>query len=353
MTRASAPSALCLILALVLTSCAANEASGADETTTSKPVTTSSTTTTTTTSSTTTSSTTTTTTTLPPVQVSGVFPDVAAAAALGPIPDDVDLSGAVTSKPLLYDNGCHAGVGAVTPAPCEFGDLTSDTVIVVTGDSHAAQWFGALETAAVENHWRLVTLTKSSCPAADVNTTRREQGESGEQIAYPECAKYRHSSWETILSLHPDLVVYPMLTRYHQADGGGISGWTRGLARSISAIAQPGTKALVIGETPKTLGDEVPACIRNHRSDISTCANRRSRAEYPEKVSALADVAHEHNAMYVNPVDWICDTETCPVVIGGHVVYRDYNHMSDAFSRYRAPQMAEVIRQALDGPDAV
>lgn len=287
------------------------------------------------------------------MQVSGVFPDVVAAAALGPLPDDLDLSNAVIAKPILYDNGCHAGIGTVTPSPCEFGDLSSDTVIVVTGDSHAAQWFGALEAASLENHWKLVTLTKSSCPAADVNTTRREDGETGDQIPYPECEQFRHNSWEVIRALHPDLVVYPMLTRYHQTDGSGINGWKSGLGRSIAAIAQTGTKVLIIGETPKTLGDEVPPCVRSHRHDVSKCANTRAKAEFPEKVFAFMEVAVEHRATFVNPVDWICDTEVCPVVIGGHIVYRDYNHMSDAFSRYRAPQMAESVRLALAGDDAI
>jgi hypothetical protein len=33
-------------------------------------------------------------------------------------------------------------------------------------------------------------------------------------------------------------------------------------------------------------------------------------------------------------------------------VYRDYNHISDQFARYRAPQIAEAIKTALAGPDA-
>ena len=342
------------MLSLCAAACGEQGASGASTaTTTTMLTTTTSTSTTTTSTTTTTTSSTTTTTTLPPVQLSGVFPDVAEAALLGPLPDGIELSGAAISKPVLYDDGCHAGIGAVTPAPCEFGDLTSETVIVLTGDSHAAQWFGALETAALENHWKIVTLTKSSCPAADVHTTRREDGETGDQIEYPECAEYRHNSWETIRALHPDLVVYPILTRYHQTDGAGVGGWKAGLARSIEAIAQLGTKVLIIGETPKTLGDDVPACVRSHPNDISKCANTRDRAEFPDKVFALMEVAVDHRATFVNPVDWICDTQICPVVIGGHVVYRDYNHMSEAFSRYRAPQMAEAVRVALAGEDAI
>ena len=62
--------------------------------------------TTTTTSTTTTS--TTTTTTLPPIQISGVFADVAQAAELGPLPASFALGAAAASKSPLYDNSCHA-----------------------------------------------------------------------------------------------------------------------------------------------------------------------------------------------------------------------------------------------------
>ena len=336
----------------LLVACASG-ASGAEETVvpTTRPSTTTSSTTTS--STTTTSTSTTTTTTLPPVQVTGVFPDVVEAAKLGPLPDGLDINNSVIGKPVVYDDGCHAGVGAVVPAPCEYGMLTSDTVIVLVGDSHAAQWFSAIDIAAWQNDWKVVTMTKSSCPAVDVSTYRRTDGDTGDQIPYPECDRFRHNSWETIRELHPDLVIFPLLTRYKQINGSGFGNWKTGLATSISAIAQEGTKVLIIGEAPKTSGVDVPACLRSHRNDISECANTRAEAEYPEKIFSILEVAIEHRATFVNPVDWVCDTEVCPVVIGGNVVYRDSNHLNDAFVRYRAPQVAEAIRLALEGDDAI
>jgi len=294
-----------------------------------------------------------TTTTTVPVQLTGLFDDVADAAALGPVPDGVPLGGAAYSEPALYDRGCHAGVGAVTPIFCEFGDLTSDTVIVFTGDSHAAQWFGALEVAARTNRWKLVSMTKTSCPAADVTTLRREDGaRDGAELEYPECNEFRRNGWEAIRELGPDLVIYPMLTRYKQTNGGGLEGWRAGLGRSIQNIAGSGTKVLIIGETPKTSGADIPPCIRANRTDVSKCSNARSAAEFPKKIEMFEQVAAEHGATFVNPVDWFCTAEVCPVLINGRVVYRDYNHVSDQFSRYRAPQMAAAIELALSGPDA-
>ena len=97
-------------------------------------------------------STSTSTTTLAPVQISGEFDDVVQAAALGPLPDGFLLGRAAISRSPLYDNGCHVSISAVDPAACEFGDLDSNVVIVFTGDSHAAQWFGAFEVAVRTNH---------------------------------------------------------------------------------------------------------------------------------------------------------------------------------------------------------
>ena len=294
-----------------------------------------------------------TTTTTVPIQLTGLFDDVAEAALLGPVPEGVPLGGAAYSEPALYDMGCHAGVGAVTPIFCEFGDLTSDTVVVFTGDSHAAQWFGALEVAARTNRWKLISMTKTSCPAADVTTFRREDGaRDGAELEYPQCNEFRRNGWEAIRELAPDLVIYPMLTRYKQTNGGGLEGWRAGLGRSIQNIAGPGTKVLILGETPKTNGADIPPCIRANRSDVSKCSNVRSAAEFPKKIEMFERVAAEHGATFVNPVDWFCTSDVCPVLINGRIVYRDYNHVSDQFSRYRAPQMAAAIELALSGPDA-
>jgi hypothetical protein len=306
---------------------------------------------TTTTSTTTTS--TTTTTTMPPIQISGVLTDVAEAATLGPLPENFALGAAAASKSPLYDNGCHASTAAINPVICEFGDLQSDMVIVFTGDSHAAQWFGALEVAARTNHWKLVSMTKSSCPVADVPTYRRRDAlPDGEELLYPECDEFHTRAHAAIREMQPDLVIFPVLSRFRLVNNGGIAAFSAGLGKSISAVAGPGTKVLVLGETPKTNGEDIPSCLAKHKSDISKCANPRSRAEFPERIKYLSDTAAKHSATYVNPVDWFCTADLCPGEIGGRIVYRDYNHISDQFARYRAPQIGEAIKLALAGPDA-
>ena len=41
---------------------------------------------------------------------------------------------------------------------------SSKTTVVLFGDSHAMQWFPALNGLAKEHDWRLVGLTKAACP---------------------------------------------------------------------------------------------------------------------------------------------------------------------------------------------
>jgi peptidoglycan/LPS O-acetylase OafA/YrhL len=71
----------------------------------------------------------------------------------------------VMTKPKVYLDDCHVNNGEVLSGDCTYGDKSSDKTIVLYGDSHAAQWFPALEKLANENGFKLVSLTKSACPA--------------------------------------------------------------------------------------------------------------------------------------------------------------------------------------------
>jgi hypothetical protein len=282
----------------------------------------------------------------------GGFADVAAGAALGAVPADAHVKGAASDEPVLYHDGCHLSVAAVDPKLCEFGDTTSSTTIVVTGDSHAAAWFGAFEEAAKANHWRLVMVTKSGCPTADVSVYKSDPGSRNKP--YPECNTWRKNAIAFIRNLHPTLVVFPMLSR-RAAIGfkkPALGAWQAGLERSISGVVGPGVKVLVLGDTPLTKGQQVPGCVAAHLSDVSVCANTRDKAVLTDRLAMEQAAAQAHGALFVDVSDWICSPTVCPVVIGGEVVYRDEHHLTDRFSRYRSPQIAAAVQLALAGPDA-
>ena len=71
----------------------------------------------------------------------------------------------VMQKPKVYQDDCHVNNGETRSGLCTYGDVNSQRTIVLYGDSHAAQWFPALERIAIDNGLKLVSLTKSACPA--------------------------------------------------------------------------------------------------------------------------------------------------------------------------------------------
>jgi hypothetical protein len=70
--------------------------------------------------------------------------------------------------PEIYRAGCHLDLDDSKIRDCVYGDPSSATTIVLWGDSHAAQWFPAVKAVAERRQWRLVPMTKSGCPAADI-----------------------------------------------------------------------------------------------------------------------------------------------------------------------------------------
>jgi len=292
------------------------------------------------------------TTTLPVIDLA-VLPDVVAAASLGPVPDGTPVRSAGGDEAPVYENGCHVSWGATKPKQgCFYGDTSSDTLVVITGDSEAAHWFGAFDEAGKANGWKIAIVTKAGCPAADVKVYSAADP-TNFYLPYPECPVWRQAALEYIRSLQPALVVFPMLSR--RAIVGvpkkvALPNWQEGLGRSIDAIMQPGTKVLVLGDTPKTNGENVAQCVASRQSDVRPCGNTRDKAVDAVRAQGLAVAAAQHGATFVDPSNWMCTDDFCPAVIGTSVVYRDKLHLTDRFSRLRAPQIAGAIRYALSGP---
>ena len=68
------------------------------------------------------------------------------------------IEGATRDIYGMSREGCVSLMDSAAVRTCEFGDPDSATRIVLFGDSHAIQWFDALERIANERHWQLVTL---------------------------------------------------------------------------------------------------------------------------------------------------------------------------------------------------
>ncbi|MFZ0876486.1 MAG: acyltransferase family protein, partial [Pseudonocardiaceae bacterium] len=135
--------------------------------------------------------------------------------------------------PAIYASGCHAPFAATISPECVFGVRDAPRSMILMGDSHAAQWFPALERIAFEERWRLTNLTKSACPPYEVTVRNLQLGRS-----YQECVQWRTHAVARIQAERPDIVVLSAYSRYYRtlmtSGEDFLPTWSDGLTRLIS-----------------------------------------------------------------------------------------------------------------------
>jgi hypothetical protein len=233
-------------------------------------------------------------------------------------------------------------VQAVQHPACVFGDPGSPTTVVLLGDSHAAQWFPSLAALAGQHHWRLVSLTKSGCPAPDVTIYQRAL-----KRAYTECDDWRSAVLAEIAAEHPALVVAAGTrtaslvdrssgARLESDPNAAAAEWQAGWTRTLSALGRAHVPVAVVRDTPWP-GTDMAVCVSQHLGDPSACDVSRSALD-----SSAYDVGMAHGQPTAHGVDLsnvICEPDRCPATRGRYLVYRDTNHLTATFSRALAPYL--------------
>lgn len=259
--------------------------------------------------------------------------------------------------PTPYGDGCHLDYLIVNAPACTYGAPSSDTTVVLFGDSHAAQWFPALLRVAEARRWTLASLTKSGCASASV---AQYNGDLGRR--YVECERWRDSIIARISSLRPTLVVITNGHNDQLIDGSdrfrmsaserGRSIWQQGLTQTIARIAGSTNRILVLQDTPWP-GFDVPTCIVKHIDEPSRCAFAESKGVdvAVERVEQAA-VGTTPHAAFLSMNDVICERGQCPALVNGMLRYSDSHHLSVAFSQSLAPELSRRLTQLLRGDAA-
>jgi peptidoglycan/LPS O-acetylase OafA/YrhL len=232
----------------------------------------------------------------------------------------------VRQKPKNNLDGCHIHVGVTVAPKCEYGDIGSKRTIVLYGDSHAAQWLPALDVVGRKNGIKIVSLTKSACPSAEVIK------ELSSQYRIADCQAFRDSSIQRISNLNPTAVIMtgmqPFTAPNSQVDSR--NWWLAGEARAFSRIERFTEFPIYLTDTPLPKVD-IPTCL----AELAREKCDTSRPISPEVSPGL---------IAINPTPWLCE-KTCSAVIDGIVVYRDKSHLTVAMSEYLAPQLEKELRR--------
>jgi hypothetical protein len=255
------------------------------------------------------------------------------------------LSGAAGDVPPSYHDGCNIPSTIRAFRACSYGDTTSTKVVVLFGDSHAAQWLPALIVLGDRNGWRIVSLTRSGCPSADVTTFNKQL-----QRIDTDCADYRAQALVWIHRHRPATVIITNLSSYGLYDSSGHpvaapdreKVWRKGLAHTIQALPAA-SHALVLADTPYP-GIEVPVCLANHPTNIAAC--ERSRAKMVAHAHAAGErrTALAHKASFADLSGRVCSYDPCPAIVDGLLIYRDHSHLTATYSRQLAPSLRAALR---------
>lgn len=264
----------------------------------------------------------------------------------GPVPSDLtpSLANARDDKPRIYDDGCHLDQQTVEPKACVFGDPASATSVVIFGDSHAAQWFPALDRLARVEGWRLVPYTKSACTPAEVPVWNGAM-----QREYTECAAWRDRVFALLADLRPTLVIMAPSRTYTLVDGASTASvaerpdlWDAGIAASLVRLRAVADNVVLMGDTPRSKVDP-PVCLSKHLDDILACTTPARLAIDAARTAADARLAAAAGAGFIDPTAWACPTEPCPVVIGTYLVFRDTHHLTTPFSTALARRLLAAL----------
>jgi len=116
------------------------------------------------------------------------------------------------------------------------------------------------------------------------------------------------------------------------------------LHNTIRRVEPDANKIILLGPTPH-LSDSAPRCIRTFSLDA--CAV--SRTEFDEKTAEsrqlLASIASAYDkVVYIDPADFFCSDEICPVLKDGYALYWDANHVSSTAARRFATAYLDTMR---------
>lgn len=232
----------------------------------------------------------------------------------------------VVSKPIVVGDGCHVSHRGNKSGYCTYGDVNSDTTIVLYGDSHAAQWFPALEKIASKRGVKLVSLTKSACPAVDA--PRDDDG----GFKYINCAQWRKYSYQRIKKIKP-LAVIMSSFQYFSAPAKYPDPelwWRNGQIKLLNSLKGASENLIYISDTPHPIVD-IPSCLATQKAFECDTSEKSLNLVIP-------------GFKVIDPTPWLC-SDICPAIKDSIVAYRDRSHISIAMSLHLMPLLEKALKE--------
>ncbi|MBT1670961.1 acyltransferase [Curtobacterium flaccumfaciens pv. flaccumfaciens] len=241
--------------------------------------------------------------------------------------------------------GCQVAGDDTTVRGCEVGDPDGTVRLAIVGDSHAANYVPSLELIAKAKHWSLTTYLHSGCPMTralvtpSCNTWKADTLERLQQERYDVVfvAAMSRTPWPHGIIRHADEMT-PQVR--DDAAGQYAKTWVR--------LQQAGSSIVALRDNPDPgIGgvSDVPSCVEQH-GDGAACDVSEADALIDDPVAQAARTTP--GVTLIDSTAMFCADGTCPSVIGGVVVYRQVQHVTQTYARSMAPFLEPKVTAAVE-----
>lgn len=233
--------------------------------------------------------------------------------------------------PQLNTDGCDPGLKSAEAKVCEYGDPDSDRTVMLVGASRVGHWFPAFEHAALNNGWRLLTLSKSGCQFTVLDGAFGYEREIAET-----CEQWNEDAIPQIERYDPDLVVALGSRALYDREE-----VPPGFAERWEVLDRMGVPVLAVRDIPRRRG-RLDDCIR--QKSVEECSYDLERSLDPvppqERYENVPD-----NVTFVDFGPYVCPDDSCPAVMGNVRTFRDAAHLNATFAATLWPAAADAVKQ--------
>ena len=241
----------------------------------------------------------------------------------------VRLQDAPSEMSVPSGAGCDlSSISSDPPPGCTYGNNTGAPHVALIGDSHAAQWAPAFEQLAEDGRMFLTAHTKSACSLH----TRNADLES------TVCVDWKAQVLEWVTTEKPDILVitHSVLSQSQDYEPG---------IRELLAKLPEESKVVLLADTPRFPGDPI-SCLSANLSSPERCSAQRAAAEHSEYNKIDMRMEEEFDVTRIDLNEYLC-ADTCPVVQGNMLVFKDQQHLSKTFVKSATPALEEALRPTL------
>lgn len=246
--------------------------------------------------------------------------------------------------PSIYTHGCDSWYENANINPCVFGTNGFNKTVVLIGDSILAQWFSLVTSTFQVPEWRVIVLTKSSCPMVDEDFFYERIGK-----VYEVCNKWRNDLFDILLEIKPDVIITGSAATYPFSE----KQWIEGSKRILSKFSTISNEVIVIPGTPALTFDG-PSCLmrqQNNKSNENSFSQKSicSEDEIPKyiktnKALLFSATNNFENVKLLDLNNQVCPEGKCSAMTSeGIVVFRDSQHITDTFARSLSPHAKTMI----------